>query len=195
MVRWWVLLLVMGCEAASPGLDGGSVDSGADSGVADAGPRDGGGAARDGGFCASCVASSDCGAGSWCLGGVEPRCGRDCTTTMQCAEGASCLGLGIGKSPKVGFQCAAAQTPSCGAFVRLALDCRDTFASYGATFFSTVCSGSCHRHDAQWPAVTDVRASADAIRLSVETGMMPTDQTLSVAERTRLLTWLACGAP
>ena len=57
------------------------------------------------------------------------------------------------------------------------------------------CVGACHRHDLAWTTLADVRAQADGIRLSVERGNMPQGQTLSAADRLRLLTWLACGAP
>jgi hypothetical protein len=75
------------------------------------------------------------------------------------------------------------------------LDCSDTWANYGHAFLTTTCIGGCHRHDTAWPSAGEVRASADGIRLSVERGDMPQGATLSAAERRRLLTWLACGAP
>lgn len=204
MSRWLVVSMVaVGCEfgatlqdagAADGGLhDGGGLDGG---GAVDAGSDAGSGSGTtDGGFCSSCLRSADCGAGSLCLGGIQARCGKDCSTSMQCGEGATCVTIGLGKGPRLGMQCLAAATPSCGAFVPLSLDCRDTWASYGSGFFSTVCVGACHRHDAAWTTVGDVRNSADAIRLSVETGQMPVGQTLTEQERLRLFTWLACGAP
>jgi hypothetical protein len=75
------------------------------------------------------------------------------------------------------------------------LSCTDDWASYGQNFFGTVCTGACHHHDGQWPTVLEVRAWSDGIRYAVETGFMPRDANLTQAERLRLLTWLACGAP
>jgi hypothetical protein len=46
-----------------------------------------------------------------------------------------------------------------------------------------------------WPTAQDVRLQADTIRLAIDTGDMPQDQTLDDATRRRFLTWLACGAP
>jgi hypothetical protein len=77
---------------------------------------------------------------------------------------------------------------------RTDLTCADSWATYAASFLSSSCT-SCHRHQGQWSTLAEVRQSADAIRLTVETGAMPAGVTLSAAERLRLLTWFACGAP
>jgi hypothetical protein len=194
-----LLLLSAACGA----VDGRSEDAGRDAGGSDAGQRDAGTDAGtqqnpDAGttpFCGACVTSTECGPGSLCLGGLEARCGRDCSTSTTCAEGAACVSIGLGKGPRLGSQCLAADTPSCGAFTRKpGLDCSDTWAGYAQNFFGTTCIGACHRHDGTWTTLSDVRSAAESIRLAVETGSMPTDQTLTAAERLRLLTWLACGA-
>jgi|GEM_PF-2993853 len=75
------------------------------------------------------------------------------------------------------------------------LTCNDTWQNYANGFFATTCIGSCHRHDQSFATVDLVRGRADAVRQKVESGAMPLDSTLSEAERLRLLTWLACGAP
>lgn len=188
-----------GLDAGSGG-GGGSVTGGGT--ALGGGGAQGGGASLGGGsgatlaFCDSCVASADCGADSLCLGGVEPRCAKDCSATMTCGEGAACTRYALGKGGPLGTVCLASETPSCGAFVRRGdLSCTDNWANYGQNFFATVCTGVCHRHDTEWTTVTAVRATADSIRLYVETGSMPQAMTLSAAERRRLLTWLACGAP
>ncbi|MFO0599829.1 MAG: hypothetical protein U0228_31260 [Myxococcaceae bacterium] len=215
-VRAWVVMVtlgLLGCGAVSSGNDGGTgggsatgggsgATGGGSSATGGGSSATGGGSSATGGggattpFCAACVTSAECGTGSLCLGGVEARCGKDCSATFTCAEGATCQSIGLGKGPRLGAQCLAADTPSCGAFTRKSgLDCSDTWSGYGQNFFATVCIGACHRHDAAWTTVTDVRLSADSIRLSVESGSMPQLQTLTEAERLRLLTWLACGAP
>jgi hypothetical protein len=145
-------------------------------------------------FCAPCVSSADCAVGALCLGGANPRCALDCSAGAACPGGLACTGINNGKV-MLGRQCVPSDA-ACGAHtVGEGLSCLDSWANYGAGFFSTTCVGACHRHDAAWTTPAAVRLSADSIRLSIENGGMPQGQTLSAAERTRVLTWLACGAP
>jgi hypothetical protein len=209
---WVFCVVLVGCSAGGAGgdaglpSDAGAADAGgdardagapdaggADAGQVDAGVPDGGASA--GQFCAACVSSADCARGGFCLGGVTPRCSLDCSATLTCPGSLSCDTVGLGTGPRPGQTCAADDSV-CGPFTRRAgLSCTETWGTYGQDFFATTCVGACHRHDGAWATVDDVRAGADAIRLAVELGDMPQGALLSQAETTRLLTWLACGAP
>jgi hypothetical protein len=182
------------------GHDAGTSDAGTrDAGVSDAGTTDAGledaGPPPDGGFCTPCVSSADCLPNAFCRGGLTPRCSQDCASTGTCPGTASCENVNLGIGPLFGQTCNPDET-SCGPYtVPSSLSCLDDWNGYARPFFATVCIGACHRHDGAWVAQADVQASTDAIRLSVETGTMPQNATLTPAERLRLLTWLACGAP
>jgi hypothetical protein len=140
------------------------------------------------------VSSTDCPSGSFCLGGVNPRCGLDCAASNTCPGGLTCTAITNGKL-LLGHSCVPDDS-FCGTHtVGTGLSCTDTWANYGNAFVANTCIGACHRHDLAWPTPVDVRLSADGIRFAVERGDMPQGQTLSAAERLRLLTWLACGAP
>jgi len=203
------VLLLVGCGPLRDGADGGG-DSGSDGGGlgGGAGGGLGGGAGggggggggggvnldgrTDGGFCDHCAIQANCEAGSLCLG-LLPRCGVDCSST-PCPQGATCTTITSGKLI-LGRQCVP-DDAACGpGSVDPLLSCTDTWTGYGQGFFATTCVGSCHRHEGLWTSVGVVRAEADDIRRDVDNGSMPQDQTLSPAERARLLTWLACGAP
>ena len=75
------------------------------------------------------------------------------------------------------------------------LSCNDTWQSYANGFFSTTCTGTCHRHDQEFSTVDVVRGRADAVRQKLESGAMPPGAPPPDADQRRLLTWLACGAP
>lgn len=198
-----VLTLALASSLVACGVEAGSGDAAV---LTDASPRDAGlsdaGAKHDAGerdaggsFCRPCVSSAECGAGALCLGGVNPRCGLDCSATNQCGGGAACTTYGLGKGPRLGANCPPDDV-ICGAHTAgEGLSCADTWANYGRTFFASTCIGACHRHDLAYERREDVAAQADAIRFAVETGSMPQGAQLSTVDRTRLLTWLACGAP
>lgn len=216
-----VAVLLVGCEGG-PTLDGGVGDGGArDAGALDAGLSDGGGfdgghvdagvqdagvldggaldageldaGAFDGGLCAPCIASSDCAPGAFCRGGVAPRCGSDCAS-LSCPGGLTCEYVHAGRGPVLGNSCLATDA-FCGGARAIHWPCVDTFQSYARDFFANTCIGTCHRHDQAFTLVDSVRPAADDVRLDIERGSMPPDVTLSAAERRRILTWLACGAP
>jgi hypothetical protein len=170
-------------------------------------------------YCAPCVGSADCAPGALCVGGLNPRCGKPCSADSDCTVGtaqSTCEYVGLvggatpvggGASPPIGaktqpLSAGIAQrscTPSdavCGTGkTSAALDCSDTWDNYANDFFATTCIGTCHHHDTTFTTVDLVRRQADAIRSEVESGAMPQDRTLPDADRRRLLTWLACGAP
>jgi hypothetical protein len=147
---------------------------------------------------------------------VNPRCGKTCSVDGDCSVGnatSTCELIGIGGTATP-IEGAAAQgtfgtpaapisnrscTPTddvCGTGkTSTHLTCNDTWSNYASNFFATTCISTCHRHDATFPTVDAVRGLADSIRLEVESGAMPQNQTLPEADRGRLLTWLACGAP
>lgn len=199
-----LLVLVVGCAPVALVACGGDATGHVDAAISTAHDASGGvdaGSGADvgldagGSFCSPCVSSAECGAGALCLGGVNPRCGLDCSATNQCGGGASCTTYGLGKGPRLGANCppedAVCGTHSAGE----GLACSDSWANYGRTFFASTCIGACHRHDLAYERREDVAAQADAIRFAVETGSMPQGAQLSAVDRTRLLTWLACGAP
>jgi hypothetical protein len=185
-------------------------------GSAGAAGTGGAGTIGNGEYCAPCVTSTDCATGSYCVGGVNPRCGKACTTDADCTVGtatSTCAPVSIGggaatpvgggATPSRGGAAAPIGNESCTpaddvcgtALTSAVLTCNDTWANYAQNFFATTCIGSCHRHDQTFPTVTAVRGLADAIRSEVETGAMPAGTPLPQADRLRLLTWLACGAP
>lgn len=179
-------------DASARTTDAAARDGGTES--ADSGP-DAGGGDTGGTYCRPCVASAECGPGGLCLGGVNPRCGLDCSGGNQCGGGVSCTSYGLGKGPRLGANCPPEEA-ICGAHTAgEGLSCTDTWSSYGHAFFATNCIGACHRHDLAYERREDVAAQADAIRFAIETGDMPQGAQLALPERTRLLTWLACGAP
>ncbi|MFO0727677.1 MAG: hypothetical protein U1E65_28115 [Myxococcota bacterium] len=146
------------------------------------------------GYCATCVSSSDCG-GALCVGGIEPRCGLDCSHGQACSADATCDTYGLGTGPRLGSVCGPT-VGACGAFVRdPSLNCSDTWDTYGQAFFVNTCIGACHRHDGAWSTVGDVRGSADSLRFAIETQSMPQAMSLTPEERRRFMTWIACGAP
>jgi hypothetical protein len=164
----------------------------------------------NGAYCAPCVESADCAAGADCVGGVNPRCGKACNVDGDCSVGSAtttCETLSIGGGATPGVTPGAASAPLgtrtcapidavCGtALTSTGLVCNDSWANYANNFFPTTCIGNCHRHDTMFTTVDAVRQLADNIRFEVETGAMPQGQTLPEADRRRLLTWLACGAP
>ncbi len=199
-VAFALLLMLWSCSgnpANDSGVnDAGAPDAGKADGGSDAGVTDGGQTTTDAGasFCSPCVMSSDCPSGAFCIGGVAPRCGLDCRT-MACPGTLTCDSLSVGKGGSLGQNCWPSDSACGGPRGDAGLTCTDTFANYGSAFLSNNCFGSCHRHDSDWPTAVQVRQSADAIRLSVETGLMPQGATISIAEQRRLMTWLSCGAP
>lgn len=193
-----VLSLLAACGSVSStdsGAGGGS--SGQDAGRG--GGSVGGGTAGTGGgtagaFCSPCVGSADCAAGSLCLGGTNPRCGQNCAASGVCPNALVCTSINSGKM-SLGQSCVPSDA-ACGTHtVGEGLSCTDTWANYGSDFIANTWIGACHRHDAAWPSALEVRATADTFRIAVERGDMPVGSTLTLAERRRLLTWLACGAP
>jgi hypothetical protein len=70
----------------------------------------------------------------------------------------------------------------------------DTWASYGQTFIDSRCR-SCHQHASQYGTQAAVQASLTRIESEISSGKMPEGTPLSSAEKTRVLGWLACGAP
>jgi hypothetical protein len=203
------------------GVAGGGAGAGGVSGMSGNAGRGGNAGATalgNGLYCSPCVESADCAFGAYCVGGLNPRCGKTCTGDSDCSLGtatSTCASVSIGggatpgggaASPPLGgaFQPASGVallscTPSdavCGTGKTSALlTCNDSWENYASGFFSSTCIGSCHRHDTMFTTLAAVQGLADAIRLEVDSGAMPLDQTLPDAQRRRLLTWLACGAP
>ena len=200
-----------GSHAGGEGMGGrsastGGTSSGGTSGAAGAAQSGAGGSAgASGAFCSPCVGSSDCASGAYCVGGLNPRCGKACTVDTDCganASSGSCAIITAGGGLTPGHAPAGIAVRSCqpvdsicgNGKTRDGLACNDTWSNYAKSFFSSTCIGSCHRHDAAFDTVDKVRTSVESIRFMVDTGAMPQGQTLSDAERRRLLTWLACGA-
>jgi hypothetical protein len=67
------------------------------------------------------------------------------------------------------------------------LDCSDTWDNFGDRFIELHCR---HCHPAGFPAAKDVVSARSAI----DTGFMPSGETLSPNDRRRVLSWLECGA-
>lgn len=195
--RFLALVFLAGC--AVPVMQGDDA-SPSDAAVADdaAHPIDGATGDAQGhdggtGFCAPCIRSADCPAGGFCFGGLNPRCGVDCSASA-CPGSTQCSTVNVGMGPILGMNCRPDDSV-CGTSQGVTGACTDTWENYAHAFITTTCSGSCHRHDNTWPTAQDVRVEADTIRLAIDTGNMPQDQTLDDATRRRFLTWLACGAP
>ena len=86
---------------------------------------------------------------------------------------------------------------ACGAATTTAGECtdtQDTWTSYGSAFFASQCR-SCHQHAAQFGTQASVQASLNQLASEISSGKMPQGAALSTAEKTRVLGWLACGAP
>jgi hypothetical protein len=67
----------------------------------------------------------------------------------------------------------------------------DTWSNFGEAFFSSTCAG-CHGTLADHGSVSGLtRALASAI----SSGAMPQGDRLAAADKTRVLAYLACGAP
>lgn len=71
--------------------------------------------------------------------------------------------------------------------------CADTWASYGASFFSTNCR-SCHTHTADFATQSSVQTQASRISAVINSGSMPEGSTLSATDKARVLAYLSCGA-
>ncbi len=65
----------------------------------------------------------------------------------------------------------------------------DTWATWGHEFFSNTCNG-CHGF-----THTDVRAQRDKMSEEISSGRMPQTGPLDEPARSRVLAYLACGAP
>ncbi len=70
--------------------------------------------------------------------------------------------------------------------------CTDTWAGYGAAFFSNHCS-NCHHHAGQF--TTPVSVLNSTVKSYIRLGAMPQDYSLPGEEKARILAYLACGAP
>jgi hypothetical protein len=73
--------------------------------------------------------------------------------------------------------------------------CSDTWSSYGQSFFPTNCAGSGCHHSFSPSSHSDVQNNAGTLSWYISGGSMPRGRSLSSSERTRVLTYLACGAP
>lgn len=67
----------------------------------------------------------------------------------------------------------------------------ETWASYGQGFMAANCT-RCH---GQYASQSTVQASKNAISTEISLGRMPQGFALSSTERSRVIAWLACGAP
>ena len=188
------MLLLIGCGAVEPSIDGGSdsghpVDGGVDAGL-DGGPERDGGSSVDGGFCSPCVDRSDCGGlPNLCIGATG-HCGLDCGGGKACPSGSVCQAISQGKGPAI-YQCAPS-VAACGVLSEAPPpDCPDGWTSYADGFFGTYCRGC---HTAGFDTSADVHAGAEGVRLAIDLGAMPRGVSLTPAERRRILTWLACGS-
>ena len=65
----------------------------------------------------------------------------------------------------------------------------DTWATFGAGFFGAQC-GACHHF-----THPDVQEQREVIAGAISTSWMPQDRALAPGARTRVLAYLACGAP
>ncbi len=69
--------------------------------------------------------------------------------------------------------------------------CTDTWSSFGQSFFSSTCAG-CH---GSYATHSVVQASASQFEQVISSGSMPRNASLTSAQRTQVLAYLACGAP
>jgi hypothetical protein len=72
--------------------------------------------------------------------------------------------------------------------------CTDTWSSYGQAFFASTCD-SCHQHSSEFSTQAAVQGSRSRIESVISSGAMPQGTSLSSTEKTRILAYLACGAP
>ena len=171
-------------------LDGGSgqPDAGPlpDSGVT---PFDAG-TSSDGGFCSPCLSSADCGPTNQCLG-FPGHCALNCNGGKSCPQGSTCQSFSVGKAPTV-FECVPTLA-ACGDLSTLpaGLTCTDGWAGYASGFITSNCEGC---HVGAWNTAASIRSSAEALRYAVDLGGMPRGKTLTVAERRRFFSYLACGS-
>lgn len=99
-------------------------------------------------------------------------CTSGCPTGEACsATTATCRTAALNGEPPV---CATSQ---------------DTWAGYGSGFFNANCS-SCHGGAFSSPGA--VAQNAAQLQSSIGAGRMPRGRTLTGADRTRILNWLAC---
>jgi len=70
----------------------------------------------------------------------------------------------------------------------------DTWSTYGQSFFATNCR-TCHEHTSQFGSQSAVLNSINSIESEISSGAMPEGTTLSATDKTRILSYLACGAP
>ena len=67
----------------------------------------------------------------------------------------------------------------------------DTWSNYGQSFFSTNCT-RCH---SQFGSQSNVVNEVSAIEQAISNGNMPEGGSLGSEDKTRILNYLACGAP
>ncbi len=68
----------------------------------------------------------------------------------------------------------------------------DTWSDWPRTFFSSHCT-RCHGN--QLTSLSVVHANEGVIASDIRSGRMPQDEVLSSADKSRIITWLNCGAP
>ncbi len=193
---------------------GGGGVGGTDAGTGGGGGTDagtGGGGGSTGAYCGACSSDADCGGGNnFCLAfSFGNYCGTDCSAGQTCPSGAYCAGIGdssgatIGQNcvPNSGTTCSGGSTggggggtPDAGTGGGGGSCTSDTYSGWAGTFFSNHCNrGGCHG-SSEFTA-SDCRSRTSTIASYISSGSMPRGETLSSSDRSRILTWLNCGAP
>ncbi len=147
------------------------------------------GTSTDGGFCSACLSSADCGPTNWCLG-FPGHCAVNCNGGKACPQGSTCQSFSIGKAPAV-FECVPT-VAACGDLSTLppGLTCTDGWAGYASGFITSNCEAC---HVGAWTSAALVRSAAESLRYAIDLGGMPRGKTLTLAERRRFFSYLACG--
>ncbi|NOY91946.1 MAG: hypothetical protein GXP55_12185 [Deltaproteobacteria bacterium] len=193
---------------AGSGTGTGAVDAGAGTGGSGTGTGGGSGGSAGTSYCAACTSDADCGGGNnFCLGySFGNYCGTDCGSGQACPTNTRCAQITDSAGSAVGMNCAPLAGDTCagsggsgsggsgsGGSGSGAACTTDTYSGWPSTFFTGHCRGSgCHTSEF---GRSDVSARASLIASYISSGSMPRGERLSSADRTRILTYLNCGAP
>jgi hypothetical protein len=164
--------------------------------------------------CSTCQTDSDCGAnGNICLQDQNGTngCGTLCQATSDCPSGDTCYRITDSTGATLGHNCfpttqlcdgsvtppdAGSGRPDAGSTDAGSSSCTsDTWAGFAQSFLQNNCTG-CHNHSfGNTVSYNTVKSEASSLASRIRSGNMPPGGGLNSSDKSRILTWLGCGAP